>query len=151
MSTTILPAMQKLLLDRGWSNSTTPIVLARYPATPDQVLALRELVSVPGKDFGTDNLPLLGGYELHLTARCGKDAGVNTALGIAWDAYRRLAGRHVTVTIGVAPNQQVFRFSWIRPMGAPQLVGFDDNDRPEVVVRFTLQRVESLEVPYGNS
>jgi hypothetical protein len=34
-------------------------------------------------------------------------------------------------------------------MGAPQLVGFDDNDRPEVVVRFTLQRVESLEVPYG--
>jgi hypothetical protein len=147
---TILPAMQKLLLDRGWNATTTPIVLGRYPAVPDTVLALRELVDIPGKDFGSDNLPLLGLYELHMTVRCGKDAGANTALTLAWDAYRRLAGRHITVTIGVAPNAQSFRFSWVRPLGPPQLVNYDDNDRPEVVVRFTLQRVESLGVPYGN-
>jgi hypothetical protein len=48
---TILPAMQKLLLDRGWNATTTPIVLGRYPAVPDTVLALRELVDIPGERF----------------------------------------------------------------------------------------------------
>lgn len=142
--------MQKLLLDRGFDANTTPIVLGRYPAAPDQVLALRELVDIAGKDFDGDNLPLLGLYELHMTIRCAKDAGANTALLLAWDAYRRIVGRHVTVTTGVAPNDETFRFSWVRPLGPPQVVNYDDNDRPEVVVRFTLQRVESLGVPYGN-
>jgi hypothetical protein len=104
---TILPAMQKLLLDRGWNATTTPIVLGRYPAVPDTVLALRELVDIPGKDFGGDNLPLLGLYELHMTIRVGKDVGTAAALNLAWDAYRRLAGRHITVTVGVAPNAAV--------------------------------------------
>jgi hypothetical protein len=75
-----------------------------------------------------------------MTIRVGKDVGTAAALNLAWDAYRRLAGRHITVTVGVAPNAVSYRFSWIRPMGPPQLVNYDDNDRPEVVVRFTLQR-----------
>ena len=140
---TILPAMKKLLENRGFT--AAPIALGRYPAMPDTVLALREFVDVPGNLFGSDNLPLLGGYELHMTARCGKDQGANTALNIAWDAYRRIAGRHVEVTVG----SETYRFSWIRPTGSPQVANYDENDRPEVVVRFTLQRVESLEVPYG--
>jgi hypothetical protein len=82
---TILPAMQKLLLDRGWNATTTPIVLGRYPAVPDTVLALRELVDIPGKDFGSDNLPLLGLYELHMTVRCrqrcGRQHSTNTRVG----------------------------------------------------------------------
>ena len=140
---TILPHMKKLLEDRGFAMA--PIVLGRYPAAPDIVLALREMVEVTGDLFGSDNLPLLGAYELHMTARCGKDAGAGTALNILWDAYRRISGRHINVTV----NGLTYRFSWIRPMGSPQIANYDANDRPEAVARFSVQRVESLEVPYG--
>ena len=145
----ILPAMRKLLLDRGWNNTTNPIVLARYPASPDRVIVLREIVDAPGKYFDGNNLPAVGEYVMHVTTRVGKDAGANAAIDMAWDAMRRLSSRHVKVTLGTAPNTVTYRFDWIRALGSPQLAGYDDNDRPEVVTRFTLQRVESLEVPYG--
>jgi hypothetical protein len=145
----ILPAMRQLLIDRGFNQSSTPIVLARYPAAPDNVLVLREIVDAPGKYYDGNNLPAVGGYVLHVTTRAGKDAGANVALNTAWDALRRLSGRHVSVTVGTGLSAVSYRFDWIRSLGSPQLAGYDDNDRPEVVTRFVLQRVESLEVPYA--
>jgi hypothetical protein len=145
----ILPAMRKLLIDRGFNQTACPIVLARYPASPDRVIVLREIVDAPGKYFDGNNLPAVGSYVMHVTTRAGKDAGAHIAFDTAWDAMRRLSSRHVKVTIGTGMDAVTYRFDWIRALGSPQLAGYDDNDRPEVVTRYTLQRVESLQVPYG--
>lgn len=121
-----------------------PVELGRVPDSPDELVALRSYI--PGaapKDLDGRGLPVFDSLGVQLVARTGKDAGAGRAVDIATRAYRKLVGRHVT--IGSA------RYDWILANHYPVLTGFDENDRPLVVVNFRVQRWGDLSVAAGLS
>lgn len=135
---TPLDDLKKRLADVGFTNA--PVVLARYPATPDAIVSLRELPTPPPKDYDSKNDFATGVYRILLTARVQKDAGAKACLQLAWDAMQALSGRHVDITrLG-----NTTRYHYIRPVIPPFLEGYDANDRPEVTVTFLVERAEDL-------
>jgi hypothetical protein len=142
MANGMLADMRQRLADVGFVDA--PVATGRLPDTPDAVLALIEYESLPPLDFDATNLPVLERMSLQVIARVGKDAGIGAAEALAWDAYARLSGRHVEVTPASGITN---RYDFIRANHTPAHVGYDDNDRPLVVVNFSLQRWGDMEVP----
>lgn len=133
-----LDDLKKRFADVGFN--AAPITLARYPATPDALISLRELPTPPPKDYDGRNNFATGLYRILLTARVPKDAGAKSALQLAWDAMQALSGRHVDITrLG-----KTTRYHFIRPVIPPFLEGYDANDRPEVTATFLIERAEDL-------
>ena len=110
----------------------TPIALGRIPDTPDTVLALLEYPGMRSRDFDANMSPVLERISVRMIARAGKNAGVSAAESIAWAAYRALRGKHVTIGVNT--------YDWITANAVPAPLGFDDNDRPLYIVKWSLQR-----------
>jgi hypothetical protein len=120
--------------------TAAPVVLGRYPATPDAIVSLRELPTPPPKDYDANNDFATGVYRILLTARVQKDAGAKAALQLAWDAMRAVSGRHIPITrLGITTV-----YHYIRPVIPPFLEGYDQNDRPEATATFLIERAERL-------
>ena len=120
--------------------TAAPVVLSRYPATPDAIVSLRELPTPPPKDYDANNDFATGVYRILLTARVQKDAGAKAALQLAWDAMRAVSGRHIPITrLGITTI-----YHYIRPVIPPFLEGYDQNDRPEATATFLIERAERL-------
>jgi hypothetical protein len=114
--------------------TAAPVVLSRYPATPDAIVSLRELPTPPPKDYDANNDFATGVYRILLTARVQKDAGAKAALQLAWDAMRAVSGRHIPITrLGITTI-----YHYIRPVIPPFLEGYDQNDRPEATATFLI-------------
>lgn len=111
---------------------TTPIALGRIPHDPDAVLALLEYPGERSRDFDASMRPVLERISVRMIARSGKSAGVAAAEAIAWAAYRALRGKHVTINAST--------YDWITANAVPAPLGFDDNDRPLYIVKWSLQR-----------
>ena len=114
------------------SGFATPVALGRVPDQPDAVLALIEYPGERSRDFDASMRPVLERINVRMIARAGKSAGVSAAEAIAWLAYRALNGKHVTI------NGRTY--DWIAANAVPAPLGFDDNDRPLYIVKWSLQR-----------
>lgn len=129
----VLLDMQARLSDQG---VLTTVALARLPDAPDSILALREYGAERSVDFTGSGLPVLERFAVQLVARASKDAGADAAEALAWEAYRALVGKHIEVTRGSLVN----RYDWVYANAVPHHAGYDQNDRPLVIVNFSLQR-----------
>ena len=116
---------------------TTPIALARIPDQPDAVVALRETQAGPSRDMNASGLPALEARALQVFVRVGKDSGVAAAEAIAVTVFRELSGRHFVHAYGSDPTEH---YDWVLANHMPYHLGFDQNDRPIVVLNFRVQR-----------
>ena len=116
---------------------TTSIALARVPDDPDEVIALRETRAGPSRDMNASGLPALESRAVQVFVRAGKDSGVATAEAIADTVFRALSGRHFVHDYGSDPREH---YDWVLANHLPHHLGFDENDRPIVVMNFRVQR-----------
>ena len=132
----VLVDLHARLVAQGYAGT---VQLARLDATPDAVLCLRQYQAEPSRDRDARDLPALERLAVQMLVRGAMNAGLNEPMNRAEQAYRALSGRHLTINAR--------RYDWVYSDSPPVPFGYDENDRPLVLVNWSIQRWGDLTVP----
>lgn len=112
------------------------VQLARLDATPDAVLALRQVPGEASVDRDGRERAALERLSVQMLVRGAANVGFAEPMQRAHDAHRMISGRHFTINTR--------RYDWVFAE-EPYPYGYDDNDRPIALTTFMLQRWGDLE------